>query len=152
VLRLPALLASALVLVATALPGCGDGVSAGATVHVYAAASLCRDARAELARAGGEAGDLEVRLVCLPATGSGGRSDLAIGGANARRAAEDSTTVAFLEAAGPTAKFSRSILEAADIAVIVGGDGQQAMARVLTAIRDGSPEEPRQAVLDAVEG
>jgi len=124
--------------------GCGEGGAAsGATVSVYMAAPLCGQA------SGGPAGDLKVRLVCLPPVERRGKVDLAAAGAGARRATEDSTTVAFVEAPGPAAEFSHSIVDAADIAWIETGSGSQAMKRIFAALDEDS-STPRQAVLDEV--
>jgi hypothetical protein len=149
--RLPALCASALLIAIAALGGgCGEGgVGAGATVSVYVAAPLCKEAKGVL-RAGGKADDLEVRAVCLAPVESGGGVDLATAGANARRATEDSTSVAYLEAPGPAAKFSHPILEAADVAWIETGSGATAMRRVLEALEERGSSSPRAAVLDQV--
>jgi hypothetical protein len=78
-----------------------------------------------------------------------GRADLATAGAGARRATEDSTAVAYVEAPGPAAEFSRSIVEAADIAWIETSSGSQAMKRIISAL-EGDSSSPRQAVLDEV--
>jgi hypothetical protein len=124
--------------------GCGeDGASSGATVSVYMAAPLCGQA------SGGPAGDLNVRLVCLAPVERQGRADLAAAGAGARRATEDSTAVAYVEAPGPAAEFSRSIVEAANIAWIETSSGSQAMKRIVSAL-EGDSSSPRQAVLDEV--
>ncbi|HSK49204.1 MAG TPA: hypothetical protein VK889_01780, partial [Solirubrobacterales bacterium] len=104
-------------LLAGALSGCGEtGVSAGATVSVYVAAPLCAGAERGLEDAGEEAGDVRVRAVCLEPTESKGRLDLAIIGANARQATEDSTSVGYLEPPGRPVRFSLPILEEAGIA------------------------------------
>lgn len=140
--RLPALLLGLCALLIAA--GCGEGGAAsGATVSVYMAAPLC--ARAS----GGRAGDLKVRLVCLAPVEKEGRVDLAAAGANARRATEDSTAVAYVEAPGPAAEFSRSIVEAADIAWIETSSGSGAMKRILSAL-EADTSSPRRAVLDEV--
>ena len=135
-------LALASVLAAGALTGCGgdEGVAAGATVRVYVEAALCPSAEQALAAADGEAGDLEVQAVCLPpvegaALGSR-RVKLAIAGANARRATQDSTSVAFLEPPGPANRFTRPIVEEAGIAYVTDSSGKQAMRRVLSAIEE----------------
>ncbi len=114
--------------------GCGGGASAGATVSVYVGSSLCPAAKRTLASGGSEAGDLHVRVVCLAPVVAGGRIDLASAGANARRATEDSAAVAFLEAPGPATRFSRTIVEAAEIAWVEGSSGAGEMKRVLAAI------------------
>jgi hypothetical protein len=143
--RLQALSLVVIAAFAVALAGCGEGgASSGATVSVYAAAPLCHEAR----QGGGAAGELEVRVVCISPRGSG-ESALAAAGADARRATEDSTSVAFLEAPGPGAKFSQPIVEAADVAWLRTGSGSTAMHRIVRAL-EGSPSSPRKAVLDEV--
>ncbi|HET9592778.1 MAG TPA: hypothetical protein VFP17_07670 [Solirubrobacterales bacterium] len=130
----------------TLAAGCGEGgAAAGATVTVYAAAPLCKEA----ARSDGRAGDLLVHVVCLAPVEQGGRADLAAAGAGARRATEDSTAVAYLEAPGPAAPFSQSIVEAANIAWLKTSSGAAAMRRVRSAL-EGDGSSPRQAVLDEV--
>ena len=141
----PALLA--LALLAT---GCGGGgASAGAAVSVYAAAPLCKEARSEVQGAGRQAADLEVRVVCLPPVEAGAGVDLPAAGRNARRATEDSTSVAYLEAPGSAAAFSRSIVEAAEVAWIETNSGSTAMRRIRSAL-EGDASSPRKAVLDEV--
>jgi hypothetical protein len=54
-----------------------------------------------------------------------------------------------VEAPGPAAKFSQSIVEAADIAWVETGSGATAMRRVLAAV-GGDESSPRKAVLDEV--
>jgi hypothetical protein len=149
--RLPALaLLCCLPLAVAMMAGCGEGgVSAGATVSVYVAAPLCKGAEAELAKAGGKAGDLKVRAVCLPAIESKRGLSLATSGANARRATEDSTTVAFLEASGPAARFSQTIVESAGVAWLQTADGTTAMRRVLRALDNGS-SSPRSEVRESL--
>lgn len=121
-----------------ALAGCGGGgAEAGATVSVYVAAPLCPAAQHELRSAGARAGDLRVRAVCLAAERSNGRLDLAVVGGNARRASEDSSAVAYLEADDPAAaQFAEPIVESAGIASFRAASGAVAMRRVLTALRD----------------
>lgn len=150
--RLPALCVSALLLAVAALSvGCGEGgVGNGATVSVYVAAPLCKEAKGALQEAGGKAGDLEVQVLCFDPVERGGGVDLAAAGADARRTTEDSTSVAYLEAPGPAAKFSRSIVEAADIAWLETGSGATAMHEVLEALEERGSSSPRSAVLDQV--
>jgi hypothetical protein len=125
--------------------GCGGGgASAGATVSVYAAAPLCQEAGK-----GAPAGDLTVRVVCLPPVERGGEADLAAAGADARRATEDSTSVAYLEAPGPAAAFGRTVVESADIAWIETKSPGAAMDRIVQAL-EGDSSSPRQAVLDKI--
>jgi hypothetical protein len=54
-----------------------------------------------------------------------------------------------LEAPGPTAKFSRPIVEAADVAWVETSSGGAAMQRILKAL-EGDGSSPRKAVLDEV--
>jgi hypothetical protein len=133
--RAAAALAVTLALVLAAA-GCGkdEGVAAGATVRVYAGSGPCRAARRALDSAGGKAGALKVELVCLAPATSGSRLDLATLGADARRATEDSTAVAYLEAPGEASEFVAPILEEAGIALVAAGDGARAMRRALAAI------------------
>ena len=131
--------------------GCGEeGVSSGATVSVYVAPPLCGEAKRELARENGGAGEVRVRAICLPGVESGGRLDLAATGANARRATEDSASVAFLEAPGPANQFSRPILDEAGIAWVNASSGAVAMKRLLGAIEAADTSSLRDAVRDAL--
>ncbi|MGN6256762.1 MAG: hypothetical protein ACTHN3_03290 [Solirubrobacterales bacterium] len=150
--RLPVLyIGFVLLVVAAAGTGCGEGGAAsGATVSVYVAAPLCREAQGELTKVGGKAGDLEVRVVCLPEIVRGRRNDLAIAGQNARRTTEDSASVAYLEAPGGGAKFTRSIVEAANIAWLEIRSGSQGMRRVLRALEERGSSSPRSEVLDQI--
>ncbi len=145
--------------------GAGGGVAGNATVSVYVSAPLhgaeakagrgaCAGARAELARGGGRAGDVRVRVICLDDSGGGQRWRLAAVGADARRAAEDSTTVAYVAAIDPVAaRFSRPVVEAAGIAQVSGASGRLAMARVLKAIREaGGAGQLRETVAKALGG
>jgi hypothetical protein len=139
-----------------AVAGCGPGggVASGATVTAYVEASLCAGARQELASEHGEAGSLRIRAVCLPSPHSGRKLDLAILGANARRAVEDSTAVGYIGDADPTARrFSQPILESAGIASIYSGSGRTAMARLLLAIEEaGTDGSLREAVRSDLHG
>lgn len=142
-----ALLAAAAVLGA----GCGEGgVADDATVSVYVAASLCKEARGALLRGGAQVDALEVRAICLPPAAAKGALDLATAGANARRATEDSTSVAYLEAPGRAARFSQSIVESADIAWIETSSGATAVHEILEALEERGSSSPRSAVLDQV--
>jgi hypothetical protein len=134
------------------LAGCGGGgVSSGATVSVYVAAPLCQGAQRQLQREAGRVEDLRVRAVCLPPAESGGRPDLARIGANARRATEDSSSVAYLEAAGPAAKFSQTIVETADVAWVRAVSGASAMRRVLGALAEADLSDLRGSVREALD-
>jgi hypothetical protein len=89
-----------------------------------------------------------VRAVCLPSGRPAGRLDLATLGANARRATEDSSSVAYVAAPGPPAtQFTLPILEAAGIPRLTDPSGATAMQRLLAAIdRAGSSGSLREAV------
>jgi hypothetical protein len=134
--------------------GCGEGrgVSAGATVSAYVVAPLCGGAKRELTRAGGQAGDVRVRAVCLANARSGDRLSLAAVGANARRATEDSTAVAYLELPDPAAnRFSDPILESAGIARIATNSGKTAMAQLLHAIAESDAGSLRESVRQSLD-
>jgi branched-chain amino acid transport system substrate-binding protein len=159
--RLP-MIVFACLLGAVLAAGCGEGGAAeGARVAVYVSAPLggaeaaagrrlCAGARAEAAKARGEVEDLKPEVVCLDASGGAGGWTLAQVGANARRATEDSTTVAYVGEPDPRArKQSRPILAAAEIAEIGGVSGEEAVASVIAAIRDGDASHPRDAVFKA---
>jgi len=130
--------------------GCGaeEGVAAGATVAVYVEAPLCAGAKRELVGEGSRAGSVRVRAVCLAAA-DGNRENLATIGANARRATEDSATVAYLEPP-VTPSFSRPIVEAANIAVVRSDSGQAAMKRLLDAIGEAGSGSLRDSVREAL--
>ncbi len=152
------------VLLALAVGGCGEGGAAeGARLNVYVSAPLsgpeasagrpiCAEARREAQRAG-QPGGFELRVVCLDAAGPEGRWTLARVGANARRATEDSTAIAYLgEPERATRRQSLPIVEAAGIAELGSLSGREAVARVAAAIDESDSSDPRQAVFDAVEG
>jgi hypothetical protein len=146
-----ALLVVVCVLLLGAWSGCGEaGVSSGATVRVYVAAPLCAEAERELGRVDGSAGDVRVRAVCLSEVESAGRLDLAAVGANARRATEDSTSIAYLETQGQATRFSRPILDEAGIAFVPSSSGATAMASVLQAIEDADTSSLRDSIHDAL--
>lgn len=144
--------------------GCGEsGAKEGATLSVYVSApmqgaegktgkAVCTEAR-EAVRQAGSPGGFELRVVCLDAAGPEGRWTLAQVGANARRATEDSTTVAYLaEPSRAARRQSQPILEAAEIAELGGLSGKEAMAKVVAAMEASDSSDPRRAVFDAVEG
>jgi branched-chain amino acid transport system substrate-binding protein len=134
--------------------GCGEseGAAKGATVSVYAAASLCSEARDELARDGGRAGDVRVRVICLPSAESSRKLDLARIGANARRATEDSTTVGYIgEPTRAASRFSEPILEEAGIAQLSETSGAVGIKKLLKAVDEaGSSSSLRESVKDAL--
>lgn len=135
--------------------GCGEsaGVSEGATVSVYVAAPLCAGAERELARDGGEAGDVRVRAVCLPSAESAQELDLARIGANARRATEDATAIGYIgEPTRAATRFSEPIIEAAGIAQLTETPGTAAMRKLLRAVDEaGDAGSLRASVLDQLE-
>ena len=146
---------ASLALLAGLVTGCGpqSGVAEDATVTVYAAAPLCAEAKRELVRSNGRAGDVRVRVACLASIRHDGRLELATIGANARRATEDTTTVAYIGEADPAAtRFSSPILESADIPQLSNQSGSAAMSRLLRAIREsGTSGSLRESVRDALE-
>ena len=101
-------------------------------------------------RAGRKAGEVEVRVVCLAGAADGARLDLATVGANARRATEDSSSVAYIEAPA-TPSFSRPIVEAANIPVIRNSSGKVAMKALLAAIEAASSGSLRDQVRENLE-
>src|ERR1700759_2988042 len=118
---------------AIGVAGCGGGGDASGTpVSVYVAKPLCRGAQAELGAHGGTAGNFQVLIRCLaPDERSGGGVDLATNGANSRRATEDTTAVATLEAPGPGNKFAHAILESAGIPLVTSPSGNAGMTRII---------------------
>jgi hypothetical protein len=146
------LVAAGLLLLAV---GCGaeEGVGAEATVSVYVAAPLCAEAKRELTREGGRAGDIRVRAICLPRVESKHKLDLATIGANARRATEDSTTVGYIgEATRAASGFSEPILESAGVAQLADISGAAAMRKLLSAVAEaGDSGSLRESVLGELE-
>lgn len=140
--------------------GCGEeGAAAGATVRVYisvplrgpeaeAGRRLCDEAREQAAQ-GKEGEGHELGIICLDAS-EGGAWTLAQVGADARRATEDSAAVAYVGEPDPAArKQSRPIVEAAGIAELGSLSGHKAVAKVVKAMEEGDPSQPRDAVFDA---
>lgn len=162
-IRLPAI--AMVVLAAAGLAaGCGEGgAEEGARLNLYVSAplqgtegemgrELCAEASREARRAG-EPGGFQLRVVCLDAAGPEGRWTLAQVGANARRATEDSRSVAYVgEPSREARRQSQPIVEAAGIAALGGLSGKAAVSEVVAAIEDSGSDDPRQAVFDAVEG
>ncbi|HSS34018.1 MAG TPA: hypothetical protein VLL27_12130 [Solirubrobacterales bacterium] len=132
--------------------GCGgEGVTAGATVRVYAGADVCAEAQRALAGGGGDVGDVEVEAVCLAPTGRPGSLDLATIGANARRATQDSSTIGFVESSGPANRFARTIVEEAGIAYVPDPSGSSATKRILKAVEEAGSGSLRDEVREALE-
>jgi hypothetical protein len=142
--------AAAGLVVLLALAGCGEagGVSAGATVSVYAVAPACAGAERTLARHGDRVGEVRVRVVCVGDGEAGKDWTPAAVGANARRASEDSTAVAYLADRDPTAaEFSRAVLEEPGIAQLSGQPAEAEMRRLLTAIEEaGNSSNLRESI------
>lgn len=118
--------------------GCGEGegVAGDAAVTVYAANAACPGAQRAAEGRAGEIAPLKVRVLCLPAVEDRGRLDLAQIGANARRASEDSTAIAYIGEAEPRANlYSKPILEEAGIAQLPGVSGAVAIGRIFDSIR-----------------
>jgi len=144
-----AALAGALALLAIVGCGGGAGVSEGATVVAYVDAPLCAGAKGRLAKQGGEAGSVRVRVSCLANDRDGARLNLAAVGANARRATEDSATVVYIEAPA-VPSFSRPIVEAAGIPLIRSNSGEAAMGQLLSAIAEADSGSLRDSVREAL--
>jgi branched-chain amino acid transport system substrate-binding protein len=137
------------------LAGCGEaGVGEGATVTAYVTAPLCGQARMELVRDGGRSGGLRVRLVCLPDPRARGKLDLATAGANARRATEDSSSIAYIsEPDSAAAAASNPILETVEVPQLSTSSGRAAMQKLLAALRQaGNASNLRQAMTHTLAG
>jgi hypothetical protein len=120
-------------------------------VTAYVEAPLCAAADLELMKHGGRAGDLRVRAICLPSPRDSKKLSLATLGANARRATEDSTSVAYLEAPDPKAsRFVHPILETAEVPWISASSGSAAMSRLLTLIPDANAGSLRESLREAL--
>jgi hypothetical protein len=138
-------------LVAAVGCGGGEGVSKDATVTAYVEAPLCVGAKQELARQGSRAGELHVQAICLPMSRSHDKLKLSTLGANARRATEDSTAVAYMEASDPrSARFTHPILETAEIPWIAASSGKAAMARLLKLIEASGSGSLRASIREAM--
>jgi hypothetical protein len=133
--------------------GGGEGAAEGATVSVYVAASLCSEAKSELVRDGGRAGDVHVRIVCLPRAESSRKLNLAQIGANARRATEDSSSIGYIgEPTRAASRFSEPILETAGIAQLPQISGSAAMRQLLRAVSEADDSGSlRESVRDKLE-
>jgi hypothetical protein len=145
-------LALALLALGAGVGGCsGTGVSKGATVNVYVEAPLCAGAERELGQEGDGAGDVRIHAVCLPTPRQGTRLDLVAVGANARRASEDSTTIAYLAAPSAAFRFSHPILESAGIATVKASSGEAAMRKLLDVVAAADSSSLRDSVREALE-
>lgn len=150
VVPLAALLAAALS--GLLVSGCGGGDASGATVSVYVAAPLCAGAKAELASHGATAGHFTVAVRCLaPSERAGGGVDLATDGTNSRRATSDTSAVATLEPPGPGTKFTRAILESAEIPLVTSASATKGMNRILAAVEGAGDSSVRSSVQEVLE-
>jgi hypothetical protein len=144
--------AGALAVLLGAVAGCGGGDASGATVSVYVAAPLCEAARADLAKHGAVAGNFRVAARCLaPTERAGGGVDLATTGSNSRRATEDTSAIATLEAPGPGNKFSHAILESAGIPLVTSSTGVAGMRQIVAAVESAGSSAVRESVREALE-
>ena len=146
--------ACALLLIATAASGCGEeeGVAEGATVSAYAERTVCGGSgplTAAVTTADGER--VKLRVLCLR-DARGGGVDLATAGANARRATQDSRTVAFLEAPDPAVgRFTHPILEMAGVGwVTTPASGQAAVDRLARILAGADSGDLRADVREAL--
>ena len=92
-----------------------------------------------------------MRAICLPSPREAKKLSLATLGANARRATEDSTSVAYLEAPDPKAsRFVHPILETAQVPWVLASSGTVAMRRLLQLIEKGDGGPPRESLRQAL--
>jgi hypothetical protein len=132
--------------------GCGGGDASGATVSVYVAAPLCVGAKQELTTHGVNAGHFTVAVRCLASSEhTGGGVDLATDGSNSRRATADTSAVATLEPPGPGTKFTRAILESAEIPLVTSSSARKGMKHILSAIESAGSSSVRGSVREALE-
>jgi len=150
--RKVALVAAGCGLVAVAGCGEGAGVAEDATVAVYVAAPLCAEAEKQAANRGNQAGELRVRVVCLPAAEAKGRLDLAQIGANARQAVQDASTVGYIgEPTKAATRFSQPVLETAEIPQLSRASGATAMSQLLQALEEADTSSSlRQSINDSL--
>ncbi len=88
-----------------------------------------------------------MQAACLPGARSHAKLNLATLGANARKATEDSTAVAYLEASDPAAaRFTHPILETAEVPWIAGSSGKATMAHLLKLIAASGSGSLRQSL------
>ena len=111
-----------------------EGAGRGCRERLRRGAALCR-CQAGTGEDGGRSGKVRVRVVLLGDASSSGGLDLAVIGAGARRATEDSSTVGYIgETTAAATRFSSPIVESAGIAQLSEMSGQVAMKRLLGAI------------------
>ena len=116
------------------------------------AAPLCAAAKQELEVHGARAGNFTAAVRCLaPSERVGGGVDLATAGANSRRATQDTSAVATLEPPGPGTRFTRPILESAEIPLVTSASAHKGMKRILSAIEGAGDSGVRESVREALE-
>lgn len=93
---------------------------------------------------------MRIRVTCLPRAESSQKLDLAQIGANARRATEDSSSIAYIgEPTRAASRFSEPILETAGIAQLPQTSGAAAMRQLLQAVDEaGGSGSLRESVQD----
>ncbi len=90
-----------------------------------------------------------MRVNCLPAGERGGKADLAAIGDGARRAIEDSTSIAYITTTDPVAiRFSETILEEPGIAQLPTSSGAKAMDQLLHAVDEAGNATNLRASVD----
>lgn len=121
---------------------------------VYAGIATCQSAQRAVESKADQVAPLRIRVRCLPAVEHLGRFDLAQIGDNARRASEDSTTIAYIGEVEPHAnRFATPILEEAGIAQLAEMSGPAAVAKILAAVEvAGGSGSLREAVHDELSG
>lgn len=117
---------------------------------MYVSAPLCAEAGEALDSASSRVGDLRLRAVCVDESAERGESRLAAIGAAARRATEDSSSIAYIGTPDPTAvRFSTSILEEAGIPRIATSSGKAGMRVLLRTLRSSDdPSSPRESLFE----
>jgi hypothetical protein len=119
---------------------------------VYVAAPLCAGAKQALVSHGTTAGHFTVAVRCLaPSESAGGGVDLATDGSNSRRATADSSAVATLEPPGPGTRFTRPILESAEVPLVTSASANKGMNRIISAIEAAGSSGVRGSVSEALE-
>lgn len=155
----------ALVLVAVGAAGCGEeeGVAEGAVVNVYVEAPLCEEGSSDVPVPLPEDAVFGARVVCLDDPGNPGgdrlgqgvggprRIDLATVGANARRATQDASTIAYLQRDDhAVSRFTRPILDAAGVGWIAADDLGSALRQLTRALAEADSNELRADVREAL--
>lgn len=133
--------------------GGGGGTVAGETLTIYSSLSLRGDARSQsesvvngeklaLSQAGGKVGEFKINYVSLDASaGAAGEAEPGQVSANARKAAQDKTTIAYLgEADAGASALSTPILNEAGILQISPADTYVGLTRAERADK-GAPDK-----------